>query len=123
MIKNSNYLLFILILLFLDLSAQTLPSDLIWNDDEIGYYEKKENNTDLTHFETANQQLILSSVEIENIIEKLSIKEKISMCHAQSKFSSAGVPRLEFLNYGCQMGLMNQSRDELGRLGLCKLDK
>ena len=41
MIKISNYLLFILILLFLDLYSQTLPSDLIWNDDERGYYEKK----------------------------------------------------------------------------------
>jgi beta-glucosidase len=32
--------------------------------------------------------------EIENIIEKLSIEEKIALCHAQSKFSSSGVPRL-----------------------------
>ena len=31
---------------------------------------------------------------IENIIEQLSIEEKIAMCHAQSKFSSSGVPRL-----------------------------
>lgn len=31
---------------------------------------------------------------IENIIETLSIEEKIAMCHAQSKFSSSGVPRL-----------------------------
>ncbi|MCH1612121.1 MAG: glycoside hydrolase family 3 C-terminal domain-containing protein [Flavobacteriales bacterium] len=31
---------------------------------------------------------------IENIIEELSIEEKIAMCHAQSKFSSSGVPRL-----------------------------
>lgn len=30
----------------------------------------------------------------ENIIEELSIEEKIAMCHAQSKFSSSGVPRL-----------------------------
>ena len=78
----------------MDVSAQTLPSDLISNDDETGYYEIKENNIDLTHFETANQQLILSFGEIESIIEKLSIEEKIAMCHAQSKFSSAGVPRL-----------------------------
>ena len=94
MIKYSNYLPFILILFFMDVSAQTLPSDLISNDDETGYYEIKENNIDLTHFETANQQLILSFGEIERIIEKLSIEEKIAMCHAQSKFSSAGVPRL-----------------------------
>ena len=32
--------------------------------------------------------------KIENIIEELSIEEKIAMCHAQSKFSSSGVPRL-----------------------------
>jgi len=32
--------------------------------------------------------------EIENIIEMLSIEEKIAICHAQSKFSSSGVPRL-----------------------------
>jgi len=31
---------------------------------------------------------------IDNIISKLSIEEKIAMCHAQSKFSSSGVPRL-----------------------------
>lgn len=31
---------------------------------------------------------------IENLISQLTIEEKISMCHAQSKFSSAGVPRL-----------------------------
>ena len=44
MMKNSIYLLFILPLLFIELSAQTLPSDLIWNDDETAYYEIKENN-------------------------------------------------------------------------------
>ena len=31
---------------------------------------------------------------IENLISQLTIEEKISMCHAQSKFSSPGVPRL-----------------------------
>ncbi|MGY8919560.1 MAG: beta-glucosidase [Flavobacteriales bacterium] len=32
--------------------------------------------------------------KIDSIISVLSIDEKIAMCHAQSKFSSAGVPRL-----------------------------
>ena len=32
--------------------------------------------------------------KIEEIIKQLSLKEKIDMCHAQSKFSSPGVPRL-----------------------------
>ena len=34
------------------------------------------------------------SNQVEKIISKLSIEEKIAMCHAQSKFSSSGVPRL-----------------------------
>ena len=34
------------------------------------------------------------SNQVEKIISKLSIDEKIAMCHAQSKFSSSGVPRL-----------------------------
>jgi beta-glucosidase len=43
-------------------------------------------------------QLQLSDGEIEQkineIIPKLTLKEKVAMCHAQSKFSSPGVPRL-----------------------------
>ena len=31
---------------------------------------------------------------IDDIISKLTIREKVAMCHAQSKFTSAGVPRL-----------------------------
>jgi beta-glucosidase len=31
---------------------------------------------------------------IENILSQLSIEEKIAMCHAQSKFTSPGIPRL-----------------------------
>jgi hypothetical protein len=74
--KNTVYLLFTLILLVIDVSAQTLPSDLIWNDDETAYYEIKENNIVLTHFESADQQLILSSDEIENInIESFSFSK------------------------------------------------
>ncbi|WP_159517189.1 glycoside hydrolase family 3 C-terminal domain-containing protein [Sunxiuqinia indica] len=32
--------------------------------------------------------------KIDKIIKQLTLKEKVSMCHAQSKFSSPGVPRL-----------------------------
>ncbi len=32
--------------------------------------------------------------EINRIISQLTVEEKVAMCHAQSKFSSAGVPRL-----------------------------
>ena len=37
----------------------------------------------------AQQEII-----IEDLISQLTIQEKIAMCHAQSKFTSAGVPRL-----------------------------
>ncbi|MCR9289668.1 MAG: glycoside hydrolase family 3 C-terminal domain-containing protein [Bacteroidetes bacterium] len=32
--------------------------------------------------------------KIENILSQLTLKEKVAMCHAQSKFSTPGVPRL-----------------------------
>ena len=65
--KTSIYILFSFTLLIVDVFAQTLPSDLIWNDDETGYYEIIDNNIVLNHFITSNQQLILSSDEIGNI--------------------------------------------------------
>ncbi len=33
-------------------------------------------------------------LEISNILNQLTLKEKVDLCHAQSKFSSKGVPRL-----------------------------
>jgi beta-glucosidase len=36
----------------------------------------------------------VNELKIDSIISLLSIEEKVSMCHAQSKFSSPGVPRL-----------------------------
>ncbi|MFV0291102.1 MAG: glycoside hydrolase family 3 C-terminal domain-containing protein [Mangrovibacterium sp.] len=32
--------------------------------------------------------------QIEKLLEQLTLEEKVALCHAQSKFSSAGVPRL-----------------------------
>jgi len=31
---------------------------------------------------------------IEDVLSRMTIEEKVAMCHAQSKFSSAGIPRL-----------------------------
>ena len=31
---------------------------------------------------------------VEDIIPRLTLEEKVALCHAQSKFSSPGVPRL-----------------------------
>ena len=64
MMINTICTLFTFILLIIDLSAQTLPSNLIWNENETGYYEIKDNNIVLVDFETANQQIILNSDEI-----------------------------------------------------------
>jgi len=36
----------------------------------------------------------VQNAKIDSIISILTLKEKIAMCHAQSKFSSAGIPRL-----------------------------
>lgn len=33
-------------------------------------------------------------VKIDSILSLLTLEEKVAMCHAQSKFSSPGVPRL-----------------------------
>ena len=36
----------------------------------------------------------ISSTKIDSILSLLTLKEKVSMCHAQSQFSSPGIPRL-----------------------------
>ena len=45
-------------------------------------------------FESDQYESEINELKIDSIISLLSIEEKISMCHAQSKFSSPGVPRL-----------------------------
>jgi beta-glucosidase len=44
--------------------------------------------------QSLNEIDLAINVKIDSIISLLTIEEKISMCHAQSKFSSTGVPRL-----------------------------
>ena len=36
----------------------------------------------------------IKDFKIDSILSLLTLKEKVSMCHAQSQFSSPGVPRL-----------------------------
>jgi beta-glucosidase len=40
---------------------------------------------------------------IKDALSRMTIEEKVALCHAQSKFSSKGVPRLAFLMYGLLM--------------------
>lgn len=46
--------------------------------------------------QTSSKIELYNSIEmkIDSILHQLTLKEKVSMCHAQSKFSSPGVPRL-----------------------------
>ena len=46
------------------------------------------------HSQSINTNEVLLNTKIDSIISILTIEEKIAMCHAQSKFSSAGVPRI-----------------------------
>ncbi len=50
----------------------------------------------LLFFFLCNQFLLVAQEEIniEEIISKLTLSEKVAMCHAQSKFTSPGVPRM-----------------------------
>ena len=49
------------------ISAQLVPVDVVWNDDETGYYTLKENNIVLVSTEGKDDKIILSPKDIKNI--------------------------------------------------------
>ena len=49
------------------ISAQLVPVDVVWNDDETGYYILKENNIVLVSTEGKDDKIILSPKDIKNI--------------------------------------------------------
>ena len=51
-------------------------------------------NQTKVHSQTINTNEAILNTKIDSIISLLTLEEKIAMCHAQSKFSSPGVPRL-----------------------------
>ena len=51
-------------------------------------------NQTKVHSQSVNTNEELLNTKIDCIISILTVEEKIAMCHAQSKFSSPGVPRL-----------------------------
>jgi len=51
-------------------------------------------NQTKVHGQKINTNEALLNAKIDSIISILTLEEKIAMCHAQSKFSSAGVPRI-----------------------------
>ena len=67
MLKIIHSSLFIILLFSYSLTARVLPQDVVWNEEETGYYTIKENNIMLISTEGKKDQLILSSSEVGDI--------------------------------------------------------
>ena len=67
MLKIIHNSLFIILLFSYSLTARVLPQDVVWNEEETGYYSIKENNIMLISTEGEKDQLILSSSEVGDI--------------------------------------------------------
>ena len=67
MLKIIHSSLFIILLFSYSLTARVLPQDVVWNEEETGYYSIKENNIVLISTEGEKDQLILSSSEVGDI--------------------------------------------------------
>ena len=66
---NRFYSIFIYLFLFVstNMLAQILPSDVVWNDEETGYYILKNNNIILVSTKGESDKIILPSSELNNI--------------------------------------------------------
>jgi dipeptidyl-peptidase 4 len=67
MLKIIHSSLFIILLFSYSLTARVLPQDVVWNEEETGYYSIKENNIMLISTEGEKDQLVLSSSEVGDI--------------------------------------------------------
>ena len=67
MLKIIHNSLFIILFFSYSLTARVLPQDVVWNEEETGYYSIKENNIMLISTEGEKDQLILSSSEVGDI--------------------------------------------------------
>ena len=67
MLKIIHNSLFIILLFSYSLTARVLSQDVVWNEEETGYYSIKENNIMLISTEGEKDQLILSSSEVGDI--------------------------------------------------------
>lgn len=77
MLKIIHNSLFIILLFSYSLTARVLPQDVVWNEEETGYYSIKENNIMLISTEGEKDQLILSSSEVGDIkIESFLFSQK-----------------------------------------------
>jgi dipeptidyl-peptidase-4 len=67
MIQQKHLSFYIFLFCSINLIGQVLPTDLIWNENETGYYTTKENNIILVSTEGKNDEIILSSSELGDI--------------------------------------------------------
>ncbi len=67
MLKIIHSSLFIIVLFSYSLKARVLPQDVVWNEEETGYYTIKENDIMLISTEGEKDQLILSSSDVGDI--------------------------------------------------------
>ena len=54
---------------------------------------------------------------VKDALSRMTLEEKVKMLHAQSKFSSAGVPRLGIPGYGLPTALTASARKYCGMNG------
>ena len=59
---------------------------------------------------------------IEDALSRMTLEEKVALCHAQSKFSSPGVPRLGLPENWMTDG-PHGVRGHLGRMGPSRVDE
>ena len=72
-----RYFLFVFTVLFLSLHGMQIHSQQLPTN----------------HKTTAQARTEITDFKIDSILSLMTLKEKISMCHAQSQFSSPGIPR------------------------------
>ena len=76
MIKHTQTIFYILFLISTNLFGRVLPNDVVWNENETGYYTIKENSIVLVSTRGKKDKIILTSSQINNIkIEAFSFSQ------------------------------------------------
>ena len=76
MIKRTQVLFSIIFFVSVTLFGRVLPNDIVWNENETGYYSIKNNNIVLVSTRGKEDKIILSSAQINNIkIESFSFSQ------------------------------------------------
>ncbi len=74
--KQTQSLFYLMFFVSINLFGRVLPNDVIWNDNETGYYTIKDNNIVLVSTRGKDDKIILSSSQINNLeIESFSFSQ------------------------------------------------